>query len=89
MKKVSSLKLRQSMSRILESLRKNGEPILLEQRHKPAAVIISLSDFQERFVEHDSNHKREKLMQEILAMRRQGAGERSSDEILAEMRTGK
>jgi prevent-host-death family protein len=43
MKKTNALSMRQSLGKILRDLRKNGEPVLVEQRAQPAAVLISIA----------------------------------------------
>jgi len=65
MKKVNALQLRQSLGRILRSLRKDGEPILIERRREPAAVLISLEAYQLRFVDREADEKRRALVREI------------------------
>lgn len=66
MKKTNALRLRQSVGAILKLLEKGGEPVLIERNGKPAAVLISLEDYQRRFVDRDADEKRRELVRSIL-----------------------
>lgn len=65
MEKVNALELRQSLGRVLQRLKKNGSPILLEKDRKPAAVIISLEDYRKRFVDVEADEIRRQIVQRI------------------------
>jgi len=65
MEKVNALELRQSLGRVLQRLKKNGQPILLEKDRKPAAVIISLEDYRKRFVDVDADEVRKEMIRRI------------------------
>jgi len=55
-----------------------GEPILVERNGKPAAVLISLLEFRERFADVDAAEERQRLVQEVLAMRKRAKGAKRS-----------
>lgn len=65
MKKASALSLRQSLGKILAQLARNGEPVLIEQRQRPAAVLISLEDYQKRFVDREADEERLRIVERI------------------------
>ena len=65
MQKTNALKLRQSLGAVLKRLKKTGEPILLEKNREPAAVIISIDDYQRRFADYDADRKREAAVEKI------------------------
>lgn len=65
MKRVNALELRQSLGKVLASLQKTGEPILVEKGRQPVAVLISLQDFRERFHEKDAAEERDRLIAEM------------------------
>ncbi len=88
MKKINALALRHSLTKIIETLQKTGEPILLEKGRKPAAVIISLDDFRMRFIEKDADDKRIAIKEKILNMRKKSHNHESAESILREMRAG-
>ena len=86
MKKVNALELRQSLGKVLAALEKHGEPILLERGRKPVGVIVSLQDFQQRFVEKSASAARQKLFDEIDALATRSHDPRPAVEILRELR---
>ncbi len=65
MEKVNALELRQSLGRVLQRLKKNGFPILLEKDRQPAAVIISLEDYRKRFVDVEADQLRREMVDRI------------------------
>ncbi len=65
MEKVNALELRQSLGRVLQRLKKNGCPILLEKDRQPAAVIISLEDYRKRFVDVEADQLRREMVERI------------------------
>ena len=65
MQKTNALKLRQNLGAMIKRLKKTGEPILLEKNREPAAVIISIEDYQKRFADRDADEKREALVEKI------------------------
>lgn len=60
---VTALQIRQSFGKILKKLKKEGEPILVEKGRQPVAVLISLEDFQEHFIDYREKKKREALLE--------------------------
>src|SRR5947199_246946 len=58
MKSVNALTLRQSLGGVLRQLERGGEPILVQRGRQPAAVLISLRDYQERFVDREADARR-------------------------------
>lgn len=52
MKHMNVVQLRQSVGKAVAALEKNGEPIILDKGRRSVAVLISLQDFEERFVEN-------------------------------------
>ncbi len=86
MKKINALELRQSLGKVLAALEKTGEPILLERGRRPIGVIVSLQDFQERFVEKSASAARQKLFDEIDRLATSSRDRRSTVEILRELR---
>jgi prevent-host-death family protein len=69
MKTVTTLELRQSLGRLLRALEKGGEPILIERRRKPAAVLISLEDYRRRFAGRDAGEERRAIVARIRELR--------------------
>lgn len=88
MKKVNALQLRQSLTKIIDTLKCTGEPILLEKGRKPAAVLISIKDYEERFSEFNANQARRKVVSEISSMAQKSKNTASAEDILREFREG-
>ena len=80
MKSVNALKLRQQLGSIIRSLQETGKPVLIERNSKPAAVLISLEDYQKRFVDREADEKRKEMVAVLLRTRlRLPAGKTSLD----------
>lgn len=88
MKKVNALELRQSLGRIVTALERTGEPILLEKGRRPVAVLISLRDFQERFVEKAGADARDRILADIDQLAVESVDRTPAVEILREIRGG-
>ena len=65
MDNVNALTLRQSLGKVLKSLQKSGKPILIEKDRKPAAVLISLRDYQTRFVDQEADAARKDIVRAL------------------------
>lgn len=66
----NALEVRRSLGKVLRRLALGGKPIVVERNGQPAAMLISLSDFRERFVDVEAAEERKQLAEEILAMRK-------------------
>ena len=88
MKKINALQLRQSMAKIIESVEKSGEPILLERGRKPAAVIISIQDFKSRFADKDAEAARIETVNRIKGMELESVRKESAEVLVREIRNG-
>ncbi len=86
MKKVNALELRQSMGKVIDQLLKTGEPILLEKGRNPVAVLISIRDYEERFVEKEAADRRRKIIEDIENMARSSYSTESATDIIHEIR---
>lgn len=69
MKRVNALELRQNLGRVLRSLEKEGDPIIIERQRRPAAVLISLADYQTRFVDREADEQRRAIVERIREIR--------------------
>lgn len=70
MRKTNALQMRRAFGKVLRDLERTGEPVLVEKNREPAAVLITLRDFRERFVDRTAARERERLAEEILAFRK-------------------
>jgi prevent-host-death family protein len=87
MQKANALELRRALGKVLKRLERDGTPILIEKARRPTAVLISLRDYQERFVDAIAADERERLAEEILALRsRARRSRRTAVELVRELR---
>ncbi len=86
MNKVNALELRQSMGKVIDQILKTGEPILLEKSRRPVAVIISIRDYEERFVEKDAANRRREIIEGIENMARPSLIAESVVDVIHESR---
>lgn len=86
MKRVNAITLRQSLGKILASLERTGEPILLERGKRPVGVIVSLRDFEERFVEKAAAEARRELMEEMDRLARPSVDATPAVKVIRELR---
>jgi len=86
MKSVDALGLRQSLGRVLKSLERDGAPVLVQRRNRPAAVLISLRDYQERFADRDADERRREIVERIKTLRVGRPTTRTTLEMLRKLR---
>lgn len=67
--KTNALQLRQSLGAVLKKLQSSKQPILVERNSKPAAVLITIEDYQKRFVDREADEKRRQLVHRIRQLR--------------------
>ena len=86
MKTVNALQLRNHFGQVLQELEENGEPILLSKGKKVRAALITIEDFQRRFLDRQAEEEREKWRNNLGELRDGRVGGRSSLEVLRELR---
>ena len=69
MNAVSALDVRNSLGRILDELDSTGEPIVINKGRNARAVLISLEDFERRFIEYQAQERRRELIERVRRMR--------------------
>ena len=58
METVDARELRRSLGSVLDRLERGGGPILVCRRRTPAAALVSLRDYSERFVDREADERR-------------------------------
>lgn len=86
MEKANALQLRQNLSQVLKKLKKTGAPVLIEKNRQPAAVLISLEDYQKRFVDYQADQLREAVIERIKGKRLHAPAGKTSLDLLRELR---
>ena len=61
--------MRQNLGAVLKDLIKTGEPILVQRSSQPAAVLITIEDYQKRFVDRIADEKRKAIVEQIRSAR--------------------
>lgn len=62
METVNALELRQSLGKVLDRLERDGAPIVVCRRRTPAAALVSLKDYRERFVDREADQRRRDIV---------------------------
>ena len=88
MKTVNALQLRQSLGRVLTQLERDGAPIVVQRGRRPAAVLISLRDYQERFADKAADEHRRAVVDALKATRFSKPVRRTTLDLLRELRAG-
>lgn len=88
MKSVNALELRQSLGKVLRTLERDGAPILVERARRPSAVLISLKDYNERFVDRAADEERRTIVRRIEEIRLRAPRGRTSLDVLRSLRNG-
>lgn len=86
MKKVNALKLRQQLGSVLRAVKESVQPILIEHNSKPAAALISIKDYQKRFIDREADDRRREMVEAILKTRLQLPDGKSTLDLLREGR---
>ena len=89
MKSVNALTLRQSLGRVLRQLERGGEPVLVQRGRQPAAVLISLRAYQERFVDREADARRRAIVAELKETRFRGPARGTTLDLLRDLRSGR
>ncbi len=89
MKPVNAVTLRQSLGRVLRQLERGGEPIVVQRGRRPAAVLISLRDYQERFVDREPDARRRAIVAALKETRFEKPAGQTTLDVLRELRSGR
>jgi len=86
MRQINALKIRNHLGEVLDLLRTEGEPILISKGRKIAAVLITPEQYQRRFVDHQAEEQKRRMLEKVLEMRADRIGNRDSVTTLRELR---
>jgi prevent-host-death family protein len=65
MKTIDTLTAQNNLGKILETLNKTGEPVLLSKKNKIRAVLITHEDFKKRFVDVQAEDDKRAFLKKI------------------------
>ena len=86
MRSVNALEVRNHLGSLLDDLERTGEPVIVSKGRKPRAVLITVADFQKRFVDRQTEERRKELLDRVLAARAERVGEADSLSVLRALR---
>lgn len=86
MRTVNAQKIRNNLGEVLDSLDKDGEPILLSKGRKIRAVLITPEEFKKRFLDKQFEEKKKKLLQKIKNFRADSVIKKDSIYVLRGLR---
>jgi|GEM_PF-2404410 len=66
MKKKTALQFRQQFGSILDQLNDDGEPVLIERRSMPVAVVVPYKMFKLKLLELESAAERQVILSEFI-----------------------
>lgn len=87
MKRINALEMRQSLGKVLRALEKGGEPVIIERQRRPAAILISLDDYQKRFADRDADEKRIEIVRRIRELRFATPSGKTTLDLLRDIRS--
>ena len=79
--------MRQNLGAILKKLASNGRPILVEKSRKPVAALISLEDYQKRFVDYEADLQREEIVRKITQAKLKAPKGKTTSDLIRELRS--
>ena len=86
-KPVNALELRQSLGKVLDQLERGGEPILVCRRRTPAAALVSLKDYRERFVDREADDQRRKVVARLRQLKFESPAAGTALDVLRDLRS--
>jgi len=86
MRTVNALEVRNHLGAVLDHLERTGEPVIVSKGRRPRAVLITVEDFQKRFVDRQTEEHRKALLDRVQAARARRAGDADSLTILRGLR---
>jgi PHD/YefM family antitoxin component YafN of YafNO toxin-antitoxin module len=86
MKNVNALTVRNRLGEILDGLDETGEPVLISKGRKVRAVLITPEQFERRFLDYQTEEKKQKLLEMIESLKDRRIGEKGSVDVLRKLR---
>lgn len=86
MKTVNALKIRNHLGEVLDLLNKTGEPILVSRGRKVQAALITIEQFQKRFVDVQAEEKKRELLDRVDDLKDDRLASEDSLDVLRNLR---
>jgi prevent-host-death family protein len=69
MRSVNALEIRNRLGAILDDLERTREPVIVSKGRRPRAVLISVEDFQRRFVDKQTEERQREILERVKSAR--------------------
>ena len=86
MKTVNALNIRNNLGKILQELEETGEPVLVSKGRKVRGALISVEDFQTRFIDKQAEDEKQNWLKKLKDLRAPRSGSLTSLDALRELR---
>jgi PHD/YefM family antitoxin component YafN of YafNO toxin-antitoxin module len=86
MKTVNALTIRNNLGKILDMLKRTGEPILVSKGKEIRAVLITPQQFKKRFLDYQAEEQKKQLLKTIEGLKQNRLEKQNSVEVLRELR---
>jgi len=86
MKTVNALTVRNNLGKVLQDLEDTKEPILISKGRRIRAAIITIEDFQRRFIDKQAEDEKQRWMRRLHELRAGRIGSLTSLDALRELR---
>lgn len=87
METVNALELRQSLGKVLDQLERGGNPILVCRRRTPAAALVSLKDYRERFADREADDRRREVVARLRRLQFKSPAAGTTLDVLRNLRS--
>jgi len=85
-KTVNALNIRNNLGKILQELEETKEPVLVSKGRKIRGALISIEDFQSRFIDKQAEEEKQNWLRKLKDLRAPRSGNLSSLDALRELR---
>jgi PHD/YefM family antitoxin component YafN of YafNO toxin-antitoxin module len=85
-KTVNALNMRNNLGEILQELEETGEPVLVSKGRKIRGALISIEDFQTRFIDKQAEDQKQNWLKKLNDLRAPRSGNLTSLDALRELR---
>ena len=86
MEEVNALKIRNNLGEVLDRLNDRGEPIFISKGRKIRAVLVTLEQFEKRFLDLQAEEERKRFLEDFNNLRKGKKGKLSSLTVLRQLR---
>ena len=88
MKTVNALYMRHKLGEVFDYLAEAGEPVLISKGKEIKAALVTIEDFNRRFVDKLAEEKKQEMLERIHSHAARRIGDKDSAEVLRHLREG-